>query len=140
MHVFKFSALRRTGAVLATALVTAGLAAAPSSAQNAPAAPEANRTAAATRTSDLPFDCDIDYYRGYVCVTPEREFTGGFRRLERVLSRDCRAVGKVRSAWNRTGLAQRFWQNSNCTGENILLYVDDYDMDFPFAAYGQGGI
>ncbi|HWO68140.1 MAG TPA: peptidase inhibitor family I36 protein [Umezawaea sp.] len=126
--------------MLVITLFAGGLAAAPSSAQGVPTRAGVDQNVAAANASHLPFDCDIDYYRNYVCVTPEREFTGGFYRLDRVLSGNCRAVGKVRSAWNRTGFAQRFWQNNNCTGDNVLLYVGDSNMDFPFAAYGQGGI
>ncbi|HWE90814.1 MAG TPA: peptidase inhibitor family I36 protein [Pseudonocardiaceae bacterium] len=44
-----------------------------------------------------------------------------------------------RSSINNTGEDQRAWQNSDCTGSDVLIPAGTSNQDLGFQAYGLGG-
>ncbi|MBM7815256.1 peptidase inhibitor family I36 protein [Saccharothrix algeriensis] len=46
----------------------------------------------------------------------------------------------VLSVKNRVYIAQRFWENLNCTGRNVLVFHNQDVPAFEFVVHGWGGI
>lgn len=77
---------------------------------------------------------------GNLCEWTGIDFIGDRTYGAPVPSGRCIKIRVSRSAWNRTRTYARYWWNSNCTGQNILLGRGAMVSRFGFAAGSLGGL
>ncbi|MFE1801257.1 hypothetical protein ACFW9L_34575 [Streptomyces sp. NPDC059517] len=97
-------------------------------------------------TADVgPTDLSQCNGTGFSCLWKDYNYTswdGSVQYFGPKQPGTCARVGLAYSfsLWNRSGITQRFWSGSNCTGQNYLVSSGNKIAASPFSIGSVGGI